>query len=285
MPTNLKTISELDELKLIYFEILEGLSYDCQSSLYVKHFSDKESHFVLQKRFELFKYYLSEGVPHESELLKNAIDNEEWSEAKEEKILSLKYIISDNERNLPNIIWQQRLIIQNVIEQHKKELAEMLFERKHVLGRNIEDLIDEDVNDYVIYLSFFNDRKLKNPITKTYEEFQEWEPSKIQNLNKILSEQYSKFSEEKIKGISVMPMFLNKLSYAKDNISAFLKKPISQMSHHQSYLFSLGVRNINILNNAKGNPPDLNLDAKIKDIVNWYDIQNALNIGKRNQQE
>jgi len=280
-----KTISEIDELKLIYFEILDGFSYDVGSSLYIRHFSDKESHLVLQKRIELSRYYASEGVPHESQLLSNAIENEEWSDEKETQILTLKYLISDNERNLPNILWQQRPLIENIIKQKKNELAELLFERKHTLGRNIEDLVDEDVNDFVVYLSIFKDANLKNHIDKTYDDFQQWEPTKISELNNILISQYSKFSEDKIKGIAILPMFLNKLSYSKDNIGSFLKRPVADLSHHQSYLFSLGVRNLNILGYAKGNPPDLSLEAKIQDVIQWYDLQYSLNIAKKNQQE
>jgi hypothetical protein len=47
----------------------------------------------------------------------------------------------------------------------------------------------------------------------------------------------------------------------------------------------LGTRNLNVRENTKGSPPDLNLDAKIKDVAAWYDLHYSLNIGKRNQQE
>lgn len=285
MSDKLKTISEIDELRLIYYEILDGYSFDEKHSLFIKHFSDKESHLILQKRIELFHYYLAEGVPHESELLKNAIDNEEWSQEKEQKILQLKYIISDNEKNLSNFIWQQRVVVQTMIDQHKKELGEILFERKNILGRNVEDLVDEDVNDFVVFLSFYKDRELTIPLEKTYEDFQTWEPNKIGIFSSALSEQYNKFLDDKLRSIAVLPMFLNKLSYSKDDITSFLGKPVYKFSHHQSYLFSLGVRNLNILGYAKGNPPDLSLEAKVKDVINWYDLQYALNIGKKNQQE
>jgi len=278
-------ISELDELKLIYYEIIDGYSLDLESRLFIKHFSDKDNHLILQKRIELFKYYSSEGVPHESQLLKTAIENEEWSQAKEDRILELKYEISDNERNLPNMIWQQRPIIEKVIKERRDQLAEMLFERKHTLGRNIEDLIDEDVNDYVIYLSFYKDESLNTHVEDTYEKFQEWEPSKIHELNKYLADQYAKFSENNVKAIAVMPMFLNKLRYANENLFVFLNKPLNQLTHHQSYLFSLGIRNLDILSNTKGSPPDLNLDIKISEVVSWYDLQYSLNIGKKNQKE
>ena len=80
-------------------------------------------------------------------------------------------------------------------------------------------------------------------------------------------------------------MFLNKLSYSKDDITTFLNKPISHFSHHQSFLFSIGLRNLDTLSHAKGHPPDLSLEAKVKDLIQWYDLQHALNIGKKNQQE
>jgi len=280
-----KNISELDELKLIYFEILEGRTYDPEKALFIKHFSDKESHLILKKRVELFHYYSKEGVPHEADLLKTAIENEEWSKEKEEKILELKYHISDNEKNIHNIIPEQRDFILKIIEEKKNELSEMIFERKQVLGRNIEDLIDEDVNDFAVYLSFFKDESLKTPIEETYSKFQEWDLKEINLLKIALNNFYLKFREEKIKAVCCLPIFLNKLSYCKEDISIFLKKPIAYLTFNQSNILSLGLRNINILSNSKGSPPDLSLDAKIEDLVKWYDIQNSINIAKKNSQD
>lgn len=278
-------ISEIDELKLVYFEILAGYSFDAESSLYIRHFSDEESFLVLQKRAELFQYYSAEGVPHESELLKNAMTNEEWSQEKEDHILELKYHISDNEKAIHNIIQEQRGGILKIIEEKKQELSECIMERKAILGRSIEDLIDEDVNDYVIYLSFFKDKGLTTHVTPTYSDFQNYSITEISTLNYRLSVQYQRFTEEKVKGVACLPLFLNKINYCKENVFAFLNKPIASLTHHQSFLFSLGLRNLEVMSKANGSPPDINLDAKIKDIVHWYDIQNSIMIAKKNQSE
>ena len=285
LPKSNVSISELDELKLIYFEILDGNSFDSKVNFYIKHFSDRDSSLVLKKREELFYYYLSEGVPHELDLLKRAIDNGEWSQDQEDNILSLKYQISDNESNIHNIIPQQRGGIEAAIQRTREQLAEASFERKQILGRSIEDLVDEDGNDYVIYISFFKDKELTKHIEPTYEDFQAYESEKINALNTALGFHYKRISEEKLKGVSCLPMFLNKLNFSKDNVSSFLGKPIINFTHNQHYIFSFGLRNLNIINNAKGNPPDLNLDAKMHDVVKWYDLQHSINIGKRNSED
>ncbi len=279
------SISELDELRLIYYEILDGCSFDSESSFYIKHFSDRESALIVRKRAELFRYYINAGVPHESDALKAAIANEEWSQDKEDNVLSLKYEISDNERCIHNIIPEQRGGIEAAIEATKQKLGEALFERKQVLGRTVEDLIDDDVNDLVVYLSFFKDSKLTIPIEPTYEDFQNWEPDRISELNARLNAHYRRISEDKLKGISCLPLFMNKLGYAKDNISIFLGKTACEFTHNQSFIFSFGIRNINLLSTAKGSPPDLNLEAKISELVRWYDLQHSLNIGKRNSSD
>lgn len=276
-------VSEIDELKLIYYEIINGSSFAPENSLFIKHFSEKESYLVQKKRIELFYYYVKEGVPHESELLKNALNNGEWSEEKENKILELKFAISDNERHINDIIIEQRAPIQKAIEEHKQELSELLFERKEILGKSIEDLIDNDINDYISYVSFFKDDICKISAFESYEEFEKIDFSKVLILNKILSLNYEKISELVIKKIAAMPFFLNKFSYAKENIYNFLGIPLNQLTHHQNHLFSIGVRNLNVLSNVEGNPPDLSLGAKPINLVNWYDIQNSILISKRNQ--
>jgi len=276
-------ISEIDELKLIYYEIIRGSSFEPGLCLYVKHFSELESFLLLRKRIELFRFYSKEGVPHELELLKNALATEEWSEEKENKILELKYRISDNEKNIHNIIVQQQGFIQRMIDNAKKELNEILRDRKGILGRSIEDLIDEDVEDYLSYISFFKDERCTIPFLLTYEEFEKLEPQEINKFNIGLGNTYARFSEENIKKIACLPFFLNKFSYSKERIDGFLGKSVNSLTNNQTSLFSLGVRNLNVLSHAKGSPPDISLEAKPLDVLKWYDIQHSLILTKQNE--
>jgi hypothetical protein len=276
-------ISEVDELKLFYYEILNGSSFISDNSFFIKHFSERESYLIQKKKIELFYYYAKEGVPHESEVLENSLKNGEWTKEKENKILELKFAISDNERNIQNIIIEQRPLIQAAIDENKKELSELIIERKQVLGKSVEDLVDDDINDYISFISFFKDEKCKISAFESFEEFEKIDFYQILKLNKILSSHYEKISELVIKKIAAMPFFLNKFSYAKEDISSFLGVPLNDLTHNQNHLFSIGIRNLNVLSNTNGNPPDLSLGAKPINLVNWYDIQNSILISKRNQ--
>jgi len=278
-----KNISEIDELKLIYYEVIRGGSYNPKAKLYIKHFSEEESFLVLQKRIELSGFYASEGIPNEEELLKRALDTGDWTQEKEDKILEIKFLISDNEKSLLNIIPQQRGGIEMIIEKKRKELHELKQERRAFLGRGIEDLVDDDVEDYLSFLSFYRDEKFSTKYTNTYEEFQNLEATDIARLSKLLNEDYLKFNEENIKKVACMPFFINKFSYAKEDNSRFIGKPISHWTHNQNLLFYFGSRNLNVLSNTKGSPPDLNLEATPQDIVKWYDISHITLLAKQNE--
>jgi len=276
-------ISEIDELRLLYYEIIQGSSYQPEIKLFVKHFSERDSFLLLRKRIELFHKYSDDGVPHEKELLANAIANEEWSEEKEHYILTLKYHISDNEKTIHNIIPQQRKGIEKIIENKRIELQNILIDRKGILGKSIEDLIDEDIGDYLSYLSFYKDENCKIPYIDFYEDFQNLEVQDINKLNSFLNKEYRRFSEENIKKVACMPFFLNKFSYSKEDIQSFFGIPVNDLTNNQTLLISLGVRNLNTLSQAEGAPPDINLDGKAFDIAKWYDLQASLMIAKRNQ--
>lgn len=276
-------ISEIDELKLIYYEIISASSFVPENSLFIKHFSEKEACSIQKKRMELFYFYTKEGVPHESELLANAIKNGDWSEEKENKILELKYAISDNEKNINNIIIQQRPFIQKIIDKHKEDLSNLQLERKGTLGTNIEDLIENDIQDFISFISFYKDEKCKISAFESFEEFEKIDFIQILKLNKILALNYQKISDLVLKKIASMPFFLNKFSYSKDNMGSFLGVPIYELTYNQMNLFSIGIRNLNVLSNTESDPPDLNLEAKPSDLVNWYDVQHSILISKRNE--
>lgn len=271
---------ELEELNLIYYEIINGSSFCPEKSLYIKHFSEKENFLIQKKKNQLVSEYIKQGIPTKAELLENAIKNDQWSEEKENKILELKYAISDNEKNLHNIIPQQRPLIKKIIDNHKEELSNLLFEKTDILGKGIEDLVVGNINEYFSFLSFFKDEECKIPAFKSFEEFEMIDFEELLILNKLISSNNEKISELKIKKIATMPFFLNKFSYSKENISHFLGVPINDLTYNQVNLFSNGIRNLNILANVENTPPDLNLEAKPDDLVNWYDIQHSILISK-----
>jgi hypothetical protein len=277
------TVSQLDSLKLIYYEILDGYTYNPDPPIFVKHFTEKESHLLLVKKLELNKFYSESEVPTEKQLLQNALESGEWTQVKEDKILELKYILSDNEKLIHDIIPEQRGWIESQLAKHRKELVEIYTERKAVLGRSIEDLTDEDVDDFISYISCFKDEKLTIQLADSYDDFQALEISELYKYSRILSSIYGTFDEEKIKQLACMPFLLNKLSHCKEDVYGFFGKPLIELSHNQIHLISLGIKNLNTLNRAEGSPPDLNLEGTIQQVTSWYDMQFSMQLAKSKQ--
>lgn len=267
---------EVEKLRLLYFQVLDGVSWDEGNGFFIKHFSEQESYLLALKKNSLTKRYTREGVPADIELLKNAITNEDWSEEKENKVLFYRQAIVDNERNLTNLILQQRAMIEARIESDRKELIALISERQEILGKSIEDLVEDDVNEYVTYLSFYKDKKCTQPLFSTYEEFQSQELEDILKLSHSLFEYSKEINDDVIQKIAGMPFFLNKFSYCKDNFYYFLGIPLAQLTHHQNYLFSLGSRNLVAAQQSKGTPPDINTVQSLEEVVKWYNREYAL---------
>jgi hypothetical protein len=274
-------LSELEKLRILYKEILEGFSYFEGLDIYVKHLTDLDNTRITEKKHKLYLNY-KKDLPSEQEKLQQLYDTEQWSKDKEEQILNHRYVVTDNEKNLKNIIPQQHGPILKVIEANRIELQNLLRERRQLIGRTAEEFAERDTFYYMIYLSMFKDKELKNPRFLSFQDLENMEDDEIQPYVELLDKTFSQFTEENLKKISTLPLFINTFSYAKDNVSTFLGKPIIQITPYQLSLFSLGVRNINILTQSDGEPPVLLDDIKVEDVVNWYDQQYSIILGKRN---
>jgi len=271
-------LSEIDGLRLLYKEIIEGFSPYPTSSCYIKHLDELESLEILRKKQDLFEIYKKEGVPTQEQKLKDAIASGEWDEGKEDQILTYKYNISDNEKNLKSLIPQQHPPIKKIISEIKQKLNALLKEKDSVLGQTADYFAERDSFNYTIYLSLY-----KDPLSRlfnSYHDFQEIEDEGVVSYGKILENALTKFTHNNLTYIAVMPFFLNPLSYVKENVFNFLRKPIIEMTNYQSALISLGLRNLNILSNTDAEPPALLDDVPLNDIVKWYDMHFSVMLGK-----
>jgi len=275
--------SEIEELKFVYSEVVEGCSF-FNSQFFVKHLCELEQIELNRKRIEFFYKYIKEGMPTEEERLIQLKASEEWLDEWESDILTYRQIISDNEKLLPTVISVQQPIIQKVIEENRKALIVLLTKRKILIGTTAEELSDRDAMYFLASASIFKDKELKVPMFSVWEEFEKLdEPAQdsyLSNLEKALE----KIKESNIRKVSVLPFFLNPFSYCKEAPYTFLDRPVSRMTSYQTHLISLGLRNLNILSQSEGSPPECFDNVSIDDIVKWYDTQYSIIIGKRNRQ-
>lgn len=272
-------ILETEHLKIIYSEIIDGFSFYSNSNLFIKHLDEFESTEIIRRKQTCFQKQIFEKTPTEKERLQQLIESGEWSEAKNEEIIQLRYIISDNEKNVVKLITQQQEQIRKIIENDKKKLDLLLAEKRAILGITAEQVAEREGFNYLIYLSLYNNNREK--LFKTYETFEDTTIEELTDYSNAINETFKRLSESVIKKVSVLPFFINVFAFSQEDIQSFLKVPISKLTSFQTLLFSLGRRNLNILSQSEGNPPELLDDVKIDDIVNWYDQQYSIILGKR----
>lgn len=278
-------ISEIEELKIIYKDIVDGCSYDEVEEIYVKHLSDLENSEVSRKKLAIFNKYKRDGLPSEEEKLNQLRESEQWDKSKDEEILSLKYFVSDNEKNLKFIIPQQHGPIIKQIDNAKEKLMMLDLEKRELLGRTANEFAERDGFNYFIYLSLYKDKECKTSHFNSFEDFDNIEDGEISKYISIVESKLSLASEKNIRKIAVLGFFLNCFNFAKETPHVFINMPVSQLSPYQTLLFSLGIRNLNIMSQSKGSPPDLIGDVKVDDIVLWFDQRYSILSSKRSSSE
>lgn len=274
--------TELEKLKIIYSEIIDGSSYIPEHDIYIKHFSELDNTNILRKKQSILSYYLKNGTPSQSERLKNLIEECEWSEKEEENIANLKLIIIDNQKNIHSIIPQQRPLIEKIIKEKNDELNFLLVKKRQLLGATAEYFTEQDIMNYIIGSSMYKDKECTIRLFKNQEEFENLDDEQLNLYINITDKTNEKFTYDNIKKISCLSFFINNFSHCKDNIYSFLNIPLSKMTINQLLLFSIGGRNLSILSQSENEPPIVSEDSDIQKCVNWFDQNYSILIGKRN---
>ena len=122
--------SELEKFKIIYYEIIAGASYIPSENIYVKHFTELDNIEISKAKQYFLQRYRDEGIPFYQERYDVLVKNDEWHKEDDDKIDFIKTVIVDNEKNIKNVIKEQRPMIEAIIEEKKVELATALFKNR-----------------------------------------------------------------------------------------------------------------------------------------------------------
>ena len=205
-------ISEFEELKIIYSEIIQGYSYLDSEKIYIKHLTDLETSLISRKRNELYQSYLKDGLPNESDKIKQLIDLGLWSAEKDKEISEMRVIISDNEKNLKNIIPQQQPPIQKAINENRLKLKALLEEQMSLVGATADEYAEKNSFSFILHLLVHKDEALKTKLF-TFEEVLDLDYKDLEKYSDIMEGIFKRFSDKTLKKISVLPFFLNSFSY------------------------------------------------------------------------
>jgi len=276
-------LSETEQLKLKYNDLINGYSFYKDKQIYVKHFCEQSYAKILQAKADLIQNYVDQGLPFIEDREKEAIQQGSWTQEKNDRILQLKYILSDNEKYAQSLVIEsQRKMILDILKKDKKELENLLQEKDDALGPTCEKFAERSIDSYFIYELFYKNESLNCK----YFDFQEFDLLDYEELiiyKKILNYCLSIVQDDDIRKIAAMPFFLNSFSLVKDRPERFFNKSIILLTFNQHNLLSSGLRNLNILSQVEGSPPSL-IDCSVNDLLNWYDQQYSVMIGKNKGQ-
>lgn len=276
---------EIYDVKNNYLEIIRGYSHSIEHEIYIKHFTDLEKIEIIKKRQEILERTRLKGVKTNKDALEYLFSENLWTQEKEDEIATLELKVEDNTRQANNmIIPAQRNAIMQLVLIDKENLGKIRQEREALIGLTAEKYADEKYINHYLYFSFFKDPSFKERFF-SQEDFDNLEDSEISKYFLIYNEVLKKFVEETFKKIAASPFFLNAVSFAYEDSRLFLDKTSLEYTNYQFEIFNLGKRNIRIISEATQSPPIIHSQTKYDDLINWYELQQAVSETKRQNRD
>jgi len=282
---NSKVLDQYDALRAIWGDILQGFSYCMDEDVYIKHLDDIDHSQIAKIQTSLTYKFLKMGVPTRAERLDFILnESEEWTQDDEDEITSAEYFISDNTETYETMaIPEQKKALGKGLQEARDVIRKKKIERETNIGVVAETKAEKMANNYHIYFAFYKDSELKQRMWSR-EEFEELEDNELTKWIMKYNQETSCFKNKNLKKIAAMPFTINSASYCKDHGMFFFGKPITRFSTYQLGIFTKVMRNTFVLRETKNKSgsPEINNELKIKDLVDWYDMEYSVIIAANN---
>lgn len=266
----MSVLKNYEFFKVLYSDIIRGFSRT-KTGDYVKHLSESDYADLIVRKEEYVEDLISQGIHTEKQKLEILSSQEVWTSKDEDEILSLKYIISDNTKLIEKMpIASQRAPIEAILGQKKQDLYLLESKRASLVQPTVEFYGMKYYSMIFPQAAIFKDKKM-SVFKYEMSDYEKMEDDQIGEINMEYLTSIEKFTERNIRILACLPFVLNQISLCKGNIFSYLGVPISQFTIHQQELYRQAARNINVLENAKGSPPDIQTDTSEQELLDWYD--------------
>lgn len=276
-------VQELNFIRKIYRDILEGFTTLnlSEKKINIKHLSEKELSETNQIYLEEYKEAKKAGLLTEKDKIEILCNDKLWSKEKEKEILDLSSEISLKKKTLSKLFIQSQIKnLKKEIKDKEENLKKLEKDREELLGLTVENFAFKKSNQYIIYLSSYNENLSK--MFNDLEEFGELDEVKLSGLIFIYREFMEIFNIKNIKKVAASPFFMNSFFLCEDNIFSYYGKPIVSLTKNQIDLFSIAKNYKHYLIKAEDNPPeDFN---SLDELINWYENRpNISNLKEKNK--
>ena len=261
-----------EEYKLLYHDILNGYSFytDDTSSFYIKHFGLQDLNVINTKKLAIEHKARKMGLLDEETQIKNLIEKDNWSIAKEEEIKKITQFIKDLNYTKSKLILIRDIDQINIqIKENNKILNDILTEKQELLGTTLETYTNKKLNEYYVYCSLYKDTDLKQKLL-TEQEFEQLEYKELYELYTKYTIGLVQLNDKNIKKIALSNFFLNSFYLCEDDPYIFFGKPIVNLTFIQTELFSCAKFFKNIISNSTTKPPE-NVLSDPEALIDWYE--------------
>ena len=285
MPNDLK--NSYKECKKLYRDIIFGFSEkrlkSSKKKIYLKHLNEIDNGEVDKKRDDYFFIAQEKGLRSEKEALKFVIEQELWSEEKENRLKEaqerLKTLVLTKEKL---VIKKQVDSLQEDIKPLEDEIYLLTHERIESIGLTAEMFSSKKVNEFTVQRSFFNDKELAKPFYSE-EEFDLLEQEEINECLSLFAEMHEDLSDEQMKLIAICPFFMNIFYLCGEDASNFFRKPIVELTSFQVSLLSSGRYYKALISNSKSAPEEYYESPR--KLAEWYHLQDKTQSMKDSMQD
>jgi hypothetical protein len=276
---------EQNFVRKLYRDIINGFSiiHRNEKIFAFKHLSEAQICETSEVYINKFYEVKGKGLLCAEEKIKLLCEQKVWSEDKENEIKRLQQDISINRVTLKKLIINSQVThIKNIIKEKEFSLNTILQEKDELLELTAEKYAYKKSNEYIIYLSLFQE-DLKAKLFKSEEEFLELKESDLIDYIYAYKEFIEILKIENIKKVAVSAFFMNNFFLCEDNPYTFYGKSVTELTQYQSDLFSLGRNYKSHLTKGGENPPD-NFKS-LDDLVAWYENRSNLSALKDKNQD
>jgi len=263
------------DCKKLYRDIIFGYSEvrvgEFKEKAFLKHPDELDAGNTDREYEDFFFLATEKGLKTEEQALEFIIEQDLWSEEKENKLKSLKEELKTLEST------KKKLIVRVQVESLKKQIKPirnevylLTHERTESIGLTAEGFATKKVNEYMVRKAFYKDKELKE-LLYTEEEFDIIETEELSELMNKFADIHADFREDQMKLIAVCPFFINIFSLCGDNAYAFFSKPIIELTNFQTSLLNLGKYSRSLIMNSKAAPDEYYENPK--KLHEWYELQ------------
>jgi hypothetical protein len=186
------------------------------------------------------KKAIKEKVPTREEKEKFLIQEELWSQEKNEKIEELRKLSSDlsDSYSLEYLKSKRESLLRN-IKEIDTDIHKMESEKSLLIGNVAETYASKKSNEEYVKVSLFKDKELTIPLYSE-EEFEELSELELDIITRLYNKRTENFNSSNFKKIAICNFFLNAFYLCNDSVYEFYGKPVVDLTMYQSEVFGYG---------------------------------------------